>query len=119
MSFFSLQSRPATLLLPFLLAICLSFVPGRLHCCIDLSDGILLHAGQDVAVKIERHSDLAMAQPLTGDLRMNPAGEQGCRVSVPQVMESDSRQPRLGNQAFPFVRQSLRLQRPPVLATFR
>jgi hypothetical protein len=47
----------------------------RLLCCpyggIDLGHRVLLHSRQDMAVEIERDPDLAVSQPLAGDLRMH------------------------------------------------
>jgi hypothetical protein len=41
--------------------------------------GIFLHAGDDVAVQVERDPDLAMSEPFAGDLGMYAVGEQmGC-----------------------------------------
>jgi hypothetical protein len=58
-----------TSLLPFRFV----FVAGGGERLIDDRGGILLHPGNDVAVKVERDADLAVSQPLAGDLGVNVA----------------------------------------------
>jgi len=59
---------------------------------VNLGRRVLLHAGQDVAVEIERDPNARMPEALLRDLWVNAAGEQMRRVRVSQIVQSDGRQ---------------------------
>ena len=58
-----------------------------------------LHIRQDMAVQVKGDADLAVAQALAGDFRMNPVDQKVGGVRVPQVME-----PKPGEGVFAMVR---------------
>ena len=53
---------------------------------VNLGDGILLHARQDVAVEVERYPDLGMPEPFCGSLHMGARGKHVRGVGVPEVV---------------------------------
>ena len=61
--------------------------PGDLRC------RLAPHAGGDVRVDVEGDADARVAQPLADDLRMHACPQRQRRVSVPQPVERDRRQP--------------------------
>ena len=58
-------------------------VYGSLQSFVNALGGILLHFRHHVAVKVERHPDSGMPEPLAGDLRMHSVAKQMCCVGMP------------------------------------
>ena len=76
---------------------------GRLECGIDLGNRVLLHSRQDVGIEVQSDPDLGMPQPFTGDLRMDAAAQHVCCMGVAQIVEADTGQGGVFNDAHPFV----------------
>ena len=57
---------------------------------------VLLQAGNDVAVHIERDGHRGVTGPLTRHLRMNSLGEQMANMGVSEVVETDVETKRAG-----------------------
>ena len=77
---------------------------GRFQGRIHGRNGILLHPRNDVAVQVQRDPDLAVTQPLAGDLGVDAVGEQVGSVGVPKIMEPEPGQRRLGDRPGPLLR---------------
>jgi len=60
---------------------------------IELTNCVLLHGWQDVAVNVHGHADLVVPQKLLHYFRMHPHTQQDGRRAVPEVVEADFRQP--------------------------
>ena len=76
---------------------------------VHLRDRILLHARQHVAVQVERDADLAVTEPLAGDLHMDARGQHVRGVAVPQIVEADAGQALARNCLQPFMGEAVRL----------
>ena len=73
---------------PELLGFCFPFVYGGPQGIVNDRRRIGLHVWQDVAVKIQRDADLAMAEPLAGDFRVNAGCKHmGC-MGVAKIVEA-------------------------------
>jgi hypothetical protein len=82
----------------------------------DAGSGLLLERRDRVAVDVQRHPDVAVAQALADDLRMHAGLEGEGGVGVAQVVEADSWEPRLPDARAEELRETLGVQRPAILA---
>ncbi len=62
---------------------------------VELGRCLTPHRGQDVAVGVQCHRDLGVAQSLLNDLGMNSLKQQQRRSCMSQIMEPDSGQSRV------------------------
>ena len=53
---------------------------------------LTLHAGQDVAVEVERNADFAVAQALAGDFGVNAGCQHVGGMAMPEIVQPDALQ---------------------------
>jgi hypothetical protein len=75
---------------------------------------MLQHCRQHVAVKIERNSNLAVPEPLAGDLRMGGRSQKVRGVTAPQIVKPDARRARPSNCLHPCVAKAIGLDTDPL-----
>lgn len=68
----------------------------RVECIIDLCHRLLLHAGQNVRIQVERDADLAVSKTPASDFGVNTSGEhhrersQSRQIAVAEAIRKDS-----------------------------
>ena len=62
-----------------------------------------------MAIEVEGNPDLAMAQSLTGYLRVNATGEHMRRVGVAEIMKTNAGEIGVRNLAIPIMSKAIRL----------
>jgi hypothetical protein len=79
---------------------------------VNLGRGIVLHAGQDMAVEVERDPNARMAKAFLRHLGVDPIRQKVRRVGVPQIMEPDAWQiASFPEQPNELMREAIRLER--------
>src|SRR4051794_33108237 len=76
---------------------------------VNASGRVLLHAGRNVRIEVERDADFGMPEALARHLRMHARRKQVRSVSVAQVMEPHAWHAGPADQCLPIVRERSRL----------
>ena len=92
-----------------LLGFCFPFVYGSPQGVVNDCRRIGLHVRQYMAVEIQRDADLAMAEPLAGDFRVNAGRKHMGRMGVAKIVEAEPGQAGRCDLAIPILSKAVRL----------
>src|SRR5690606_11278508 len=78
---------------------------------VNLGGGVRLHSRHDMQIQVKRDPDSRMAEPFTGNLRMDASGQQLCGVGMPEVVETHAGKIETPYQILPCIGEGTRLKR--------